>query len=152
MKLSEALASERVVLDLQSAGKVDALKELLGIVSHDLQLDDGQDLLRRILDREEVSSTAVNRAVAIPHARSPQIDGVVATLGIHRAGLDYDSPDGEPVHLIFLILSSEIATPAYLSVLGRTARIFHSEEVRASVLAAPTAEQILAAIADQEPA
>ncbi|MFP6643418.1 MAG: PTS sugar transporter subunit IIA [Candidatus Latescibacterota bacterium] len=107
---------------------------------------------QRVLDREAICSTAVNRGVAIPHARSPEIDGVVASLGIHRDGLDYNSPDDDPVHLIFLVLSSEIATPAYLSVLGRTARIFHREEMRRLVLNARSADDIIRAITDQEPA
>ena len=61
---------------------------------------------------------------------------MVAALGVSRDGLDYEAPDGAPVHLVFLILASPNATPAYLSVLGRTARIFHREEVRQEVLAA----------------
>lgn len=152
MKLSEALTPGRIVLDLSAADKVAALKELLDVAGASLDVADPSDLLRRVLEREAISSTAVNRGVAIPHARSPQLDGVVASLGICREGLDYDSPDGGRVHLVFLVLSSEISTPAYLSVLGRTARIFHRESVRTAVLEAESPDQVLQIIADQEPA
>lgn len=94
--------------------------------------------MQRVLDREAICSTAVNRGVA--------------SLGIHRQGLYYDSPDGLPVHLIFLVLSSEIATPEYLSVLGRTARILHRQDMRQQALAATSTQDVIRAIAEQEPA
>ncbi len=152
MKLSDALDANRIVLELSATDKVGALEQLLTVAGSALDLQDTAPLLQRVLDRESICSTAVNRGVAIPHARSPEIDGVVACLGIHRAGLDYDSPDGQPVHLVFLVLSSEISTPAYLSVLGRTARIFHRDAMRQRLLDAESAEAIMQAIADQEPA
>ena len=152
MKLSDALDPARIALDLSATDKVGALEELLALAGASLQLPDTQPLLSRILERENICSTAVNRGVAIPHARSPLVQGVVASLGIHRAGLEYDSPDGEPVQLVFLVLSSEIATPAYLSVLGRTARIFRRDEMRQKVLDADSAAQIIEYVAAQEPA
>ncbi len=152
MKLCDALNADRVVLDLAADDKVGALQELLSRAASALGLVDTGPLLQRVLNREAICSTAVNRGVAIPHARSAEIDGVVASLGLHRRGLDFGSPDGQPVHLIFLVLSSEIATPAYLSVLGRTARIFHREDMRLQILAAESPQDIIQAIADQEPA
>jgi len=152
MKLCDALDVDRVVMDLSAGDKAGALQELLAVAGVGLGLADTGPLLQRVLDREAICSTAVNRGVAIPHARSRDIDGVVASLGIHRQGLDFGSPDGLPVHLIFLVLSSEIATPEYLSVLGRTARIFHRQDMRQQTLAATSPQDIIRAIADQEPA
>jgi hypothetical protein len=84
MKLADALDCDRVVLDLSAGDKVAALKELLKVAGATLELTDTAPLLQRVLDREAICSTAVNWGVAIPHARSPEIDGVVASLGIHR--------------------------------------------------------------------
>ena len=117
MKLADALHRDRVVLDLSAVDKVTALQELLRVAAATLDLTDTGPLLQRVLDREAICSTAVNRGVAIPHARLP-----------------------------------EIATPAYLSVLGRAARIFHREEMRRLVLNAGSADDIIRAITDQEPA
>jgi fructose PTS system EIIBC or EIIC component len=152
MRLCNALAASRIVLELSAADKTGALQQLLTVAGLALGLTDTDPLLQRVLDREAICSTGVNRGVAIPHARSPEIDGVVASLGIHRAGVDFGSPDGQPVNLIFLVLSSEIATPAYLSVLGRTARIFHQQDMRQQMLAAESPEDVIRAIAEQEPA
>ncbi len=152
MKLCNALNADRVVLDLAADDKVGVLQELLSRAGSALGWVVTGPLLQRVLDREAICSTAVNRGVAIPHARALEIEGVVASLGIHRQGLDYNSPDGQPVHLVFLVLSSEIATPAYLSVLGRTARIFHREDMRQKLLAAASPQDIIQTIAEQEPA
>lgn len=152
MRLSDALSLSRITLDMKAGTKSSALEELLRLAAECLDLGDTGALRQRVLDREAICSTAVNGGVGIPHARSPEIDGVVASLGISRTGLDFDSPDGEPVRLVFLILSSEIATPAYLSVLGRTARIFRREEMRERILKAETPDAIIQSIASQEPA
>lgn len=117
MKLADALHHDRVVLDLSAVDKVTALQELLRVAAATLDLTDTGPLLQRVLVREAICSTAVNRGVAIPHARLP-----------------------------------EIATPAYPSVLGRAARIFHREEMRRLVLNARSADDIIRAITDQEPA
>lgn len=151
MKLSDALHPTRIV-HLQARTKSQALQELLTVAAASLGLPQTEDLMQRVLDREAICTTAVSRGVAIPHARSTQIDNVVATLGISRSGLDFNSPDGEPVHLVFLILSSEIATPSYLSVLGRTARIFHRDDMRQDILEIDDPGAIIQAIANQEPA
>ena len=153
MKLADALHRDRVVLDLSAVDKVTTLQELLRVAAATLDLTDTGPL-------RSGSSTA-RRSVPQPStggwpshtpARRRSTASVVASLGIHRDGLDYNSPDGDPVHLIFLVLSSEIATPAYLSVLGRTARIFHREEMRRLVLNARSEDDIIRAITDQEPA
>ena len=95
MKLSDALDPARVHLDLRATNKIESYQELLALAAASLQLSDTQPLLQRILEREAICSTAVNRGVAIPHARSPLLQGVSASLGIHRAGLlDYVRDDG----------------------------------------------------------
>ncbi|MBT4096233.1 MAG: PTS sugar transporter subunit IIA, partial [Gemmatimonadetes bacterium] len=111
-----------------------------------------EQLLKLVLEREELTSTAVDRGVAIPHTRSNRIEGVVVSLGIHRDGLDFGSLGGDLVHLVFLVLSADSSTPAYLSVLGRTARIFRRPQMLQSVLEAEDANQILQYISDHEPA
>ena len=151
MKLSDALAPDRIELDLSSTQKIPAIEEMIALMARSLDLPPGDTILQRVLDREAISSTGVDEGVGIPHARLEEIDGVFAGLGISRSGHDYESPDGQPVHLVFLILASTAATPAYLSVLGRTARIFNREEMRQKVLDATSAAEIISLIEQQEP-
>lgn len=152
MRLCDALTAERIVLDLQARTKDEAIAELIAVAATGGSVKETPEaLLKLILEREALTSTAVDKGVAIPHARSAQIDGVVVSLGIHREGLDFSSPDGSPVHLVFLVLSADTATPAYLSVLGRTARIFRRPQMLQSVMDADTVDDILTSIAAHEP-
>ncbi len=151
MKLSDALAPDRIELNLSSTERNRVIEEMIALMNRSMTLPDPDALLQRILDQEAIKTSGVDRGVAIPHARSDDIDGVVVALGISRSGLDFQSLDGQPVHLIFLILSSEAAMPAYMSVLSRTARIFHREEMMQKVLDAASPDEIIALIHDQEP-
>ena len=151
MRLSEALAAERIELNLKSSGKLAVIEEMIGVAGRSVDVGEVGPVVARVLERESLSSTAVDHGIAIPHAHCAQVDGVLAALGISRDGLDYEAPDGQAVHLVFLILASPKATPAYLSVLGRTARIFHREATRQEVLGAATAEDVLEHIARHEP-
>ncbi len=151
MKLSNALAPDRIELNLSSTVRNEVIKEMIALMNRSMTLSDPDVLFRRILDQEAIKTSGVDRGVAIPHARSDDIDGVVVALGISRPGLDFQSLDGQPVHLIFLILSSEAAMPAYMSVLSRTARIFHRPEMAQKVLDASSPDEIIALIRDQEP-
>ena len=151
MKLSDTLALDRVTLALSSTDKDGAIKELLDMLNQSVPLSDPEAVLKRILYEESIMSTGVGSGLGIPHARSDQVDGVVTALGISPEGIDYGSADGEPVGLVFLILSSVSAMPAYMSVLSRTSRIFDQEEMRNRVLAAESAEEIINLIRSQEP-
>ena len=151
MKLSDTLALDRVTLALSSTDKDGAIKELLDLLNRSAPLSDPEAVLKRILYEESIMSTGVGSGLGIPHARSDQVDGVVTALGISPEGIDYGSADGEPVRLVFLILSSVSAMPAYMSVLSRTSRIFDQEEMRNRVLAAESAEEIINLIRSQEP-
>jgi PTS system fructose-specific IIC component len=151
MKLSDTLALDRVTLALSSTDKDGAIKELLNMLNQSAPLSDPDAVLKRILYEESIMSTGVGSGLGIPHARSDQVDGVVTALGISPEGIDYGSADGQPVRIIFLILSSVSAMPAYMSVLSRTSRIFDQEEIRNRVLAAESAEEIISLIRSQEP-
>ena len=151
MKLCDALAIDRIELSLTSSDRDGAIRELIEMIGRSVQLPDPGALIGLILEQEAVKTSGVDQHVAIPHARSDDIEGVVAALGISGRGIDFRSLDGQPVHLIFLILSSETSMPAYMSVLSRTARIFEGEEIRRQVLGAASPDEIMEIIRTQEP-
>ncbi|MBT5146681.1 MAG: PTS sugar transporter subunit IIA, partial [Gemmatimonadetes bacterium] len=137
MRLSDAMSADRIILDLQATNKDEAISELIDLAAVSGGVEETpEQLLKLVLEREALTSTAVDRGVAIPHTRSNRIEGVVVSLGIHRDGLDFGSLGGDLVHLVFLVLSADSSTPAYLSVLGRTARIFRRPQMLQSVLEA----------------
>ena len=151
MKLCDALAGDRIRLSLTSACRDGAIRELIEMIGRSVRLPDPGALLGLILEQEAIKTSGVDQHVAIPHARADDVEGVVAALGISAEGIDFRSLDGQPVHLIFLILSSETSMPAYMSVLSRTARIFDREDIRRQVLEAASPGEIMEIIRAQEP-
>ena len=151
MRLSETLAPERI-LDLQSTEKIPAIEKIIDFLSSTVDLGDCEALLQHVMERESIGSTGVDKGVAITHAHCAQVRGVTAALGISRSGIDYGSPDGQAVKLVFLILSSPAAHDAYLGIMGRTARIFRNADVREAVMAAAGPSSIIDLIAREEPA
>ena len=150
MRLSRALSPERVELHLTSTEREPVLREMLAVVARSVDLTDREAILHDVVEREVLSSTAVDRGVAIPHASSGAVDGVVAALGISPRGLDYGAPDGHPVQVVILVLAEAASTPAYLSVLARAARIFGDPEVTRHVVEAATAEDAIDLIHQRE--
>lgn len=65
------------------------------------------DLVARVLDRERILSTGFGRGVAVPHAKHAAINRIVAAVGVSQRGIDFQSPDKQPVYLVFLLLSPE---------------------------------------------
>ena len=151
MKLCDALAKDRIELNLSGPDRDGAIREMIALIRQSVNLPDPDALLNLILEQEAIKTSGVDQDVAIPHARTDDIEGVVAALGISRAGIDFHSLDGQPVHLVFLILSSEASLPAYMSLLSRTARIFDHEDIRRRVLQAASPEEIIQFIRTQEP-
>lgn len=151
MKLSDALSGDRIELNLTSPGRDGAIREMIELIGRSVRLPDPGALLGLILEQEAIKTSGVDQHVAIPHARSDEIEGVVAALGISGEGIDFQSLDGQPVHLIFLILSSEASMAAYMSVLGRTARIFDREKIRRQILGAASPDEVMEIIRTQEP-
>ena len=90
MRLTDALSADRIVLDLQAQTKDEAIAELIHIAATGGDVDETPAQLQKlVLEREALTSTAVDKGVAIPHARSGRIKGIVVSLGIHRQGLDF---------------------------------------------------------------
>jgi nitrogen PTS system EIIA component len=98
---------EAVIPDLNAGTKHDAIGQLVAALVRAGAIPAAQEaeILAAVLHREELGTTAIGRGVAVPHARHPAITKVVATIGFSPAGMDFDSLDRKPVHLLVLVLS-----------------------------------------------
>jgi mannitol/fructose-specific phosphotransferase system IIA component (Ntr-type) len=146
MELSEALNVSRITLDLQSADKQAAIRELAQLAGEHGPLADVAGYVESVIEREFLLSTGVGRGVAIPHAQSGAATGLSCCLGVSRAGIDFESIDEEPVHIVCMIVAEEGSDAAYLLLLSRISRLFAQRHVRQQVLGATSPEDLLAAI------
>lgn len=127
--LSRLIDERYMIMDLLSNDKQGVLSELAQISLDNHLISDKEDLIRKLMEREGLTSTAVGNGIALPHLRKPSkeiINEPSIVIGISRAGIDFDSTDGKPTHLFFLILSdSEVV---HLRILSKLSSILREQK------------------------
>jgi PTS system nitrogen regulatory IIA component len=135
--LSDVLTPQRVLI-LESATKIEALRALADSLGTAPQIQDRDALLQGILYREELMSTGIGMGIAVPHVRLASITGPVMSAGICRTPLvDYESLDGVPVRLIFMIAAGQHQHAEYLRLLSSLSLRLKSEKLRDALISAP---------------
>jgi PTS system nitrogen regulatory IIA component len=148
MTVSDLLAEERILPDLVSVTKADVLVELSELMESSVPGSDSQAILGVIREREELNSTAIGSGVALPHGRLPGLDRVLAGFARSRAGVDFDSADGDSTHLFFILLAPDDSAAMHLKALAGISRLLKDEGFRSTLLATP-ADEILTLIQAQ---
>jgi fructose-specific phosphotransferase system IIA component len=102
-----------------------------------------EPILHKIKEREELESTGVIEGIAIPHARTEAVKDLLIIIGVIKEGLDFNSLDGKPVHLVFLIVAPEDAKQKYIKVLARISRMCRQEDFRKALLDSGTPSEVI---------
>ncbi|MCK5188169.1 MAG: PTS sugar transporter subunit IIA, partial [Deltaproteobacteria bacterium] len=148
--LSRQISPQRVVLNLVSRTKEDAIRELVQAVSTSNKIHDKEELFKRVLEREQIEATGIGEGVAIPHARTDAIEGISVCLGISRKGIDYGSIDDKPVHILLLLAASESAQEAYLNTLACAASLFNDKKFCQDIIGCTEPAQVLRLLMERE--
>lgn len=150
MKIEDILPEELVVPDLEARTKSDVLEELAGRVAGQYPELNRTRLVQALEDRERLNSTALGDGVAIPHGKLPGIRRVFAAFGRSRAGVDFQSLDGKPTHLFFLLVAPEDSAGAHLKALARISRLLKDQGFRERLLSAGDAAALYQTIRDED--
>jgi mannitol/fructose-specific phosphotransferase system IIA component (Ntr-type) len=140
--LQDLFVPARVKCRVEAEDKAEVFEELVDLLVTQYQLDCRDEILEAIKRREEKMSTGIKKGIAIPHAKTNFTRGVIGVLGISVSGIDYESLDGEPVHMLFLLVSSEEDAGTHLSVLKKIALIVENPDFYREVLAAGDPEKV----------
>jgi PTS system nitrogen regulatory IIA component len=107
MKLTDFVVPEAILPDVQVASKEDAIRSMVESLrqSGSIADDDAENIVAAILKREELGSTGIGNGVAVPHTKHPSVDKLIATVALAKGGVDFASLDGEPVYIMFLLVS-----------------------------------------------
>ncbi|MHC4398238.1 MAG: PTS sugar transporter subunit IIA [Planctomycetota bacterium] len=107
MKFADFVLSGAIRAELTAEDKESVIREMVQALSNagGIQKDEYERIVKAILKREELGSTGIGRGVAVPHTKHPSVDKLVGTVAISHEGVDFDSLDGEKVHLFFLLIS-----------------------------------------------
>jgi PTS system nitrogen regulatory IIA component len=120
---SEYFQAGTVVEGLESKEKFSAIRELLKKAPIISDFRDACLIEEAAIEREKVYTTGIGRGVAVAHGKTPCVEDTIILLGISREGIDFQSMDGEPVHLLFLIANPPEKCEEYLLALSTLARL-----------------------------
>jgi PTS system nitrogen regulatory IIA component len=150
MNLSDILNPAACVLDMAARTKKEALRELSGALAGTFEALDSNELLGLLLERENLGTTAMGDGVAIPHARLESLDRLLAGYGRSRSGIDFDSVDGKPTHLFFLLVAPGKEGSSHLLTLARLSRLLSKPDFRARLLEVESSQELLAVFDEEE--
>ena len=123
MVLGQIFSSDSVIVNLESTDKDELFAEMLEpLVAAHPELN-REEAFRALEERESKMTTGIMHGVAIPHAVVMTAKGIHGAIGISRSGIDYDSLDKSPVHLVFMILTAEGETERHVQVLKQLASV-----------------------------
>ena len=142
----DLVARRAMRLDLRAATRWDALAELCEAAAEQEGMPDGDALAAAVRAREETAGTAIGAGLAVPHARLTGLARPLVTFGRSVAGIEWNSPDGLPAHLVFLILTPADDQGLQVQILGALARAFSQEPLRQRLLAAPDPQEVWAVL------
>jgi mannitol/fructose-specific phosphotransferase system IIA component (Ntr-type) len=150
--LSELLTPERVRVPLQGASKQALLEELVGVLRDSGAVADAGAVLTAVQARERVLSTGVGCGVGIPHGRSESVPALAMAAGVTEAPVDFDSLDGQPVRVLFLLVGPDESAGLHVKALSRISRLVRKDEFRARLAGARSPGEFLAVLAEAEEA
>jgi PTS system nitrogen regulatory IIA component len=149
VRLSELLSPARIRVPLKAADKEGVLRELVEMVGNGgVALSD--EVLGAILERERQFPTGIGYGVAVPHGKTPALAALVVVAGTTPAPVPYETIDGEPVRLFFLLVGPESEAGAHVKALSRISRLVRREPVRGRLLGAKTPEEFYRALCEAE--
>lgn len=149
MKLLDILDKDSIEADIKSKGKKEVIKELAQMVS-DREGMDLDDLVTVLEEREKLGSTAIGDGVAIPHGKIKGLDQLVASFGRSVKGVDFESIDGKPTYIFFLLVAPENTAGIHLKALARISRLLKDKKFRENLLKAKTADELYEIIKEED--
>jgi PTS system nitrogen regulatory IIA component len=150
MKIEDILAPGLVIPALRASDKAGVLRELAALVAENHPEIDGARLVQALEDRERLNSTALGDGVAIPHGKLPGLKRVFAAFGRSPRGVEFQSLDGKPTRIFFLLVAPEDSAGAHLKALARISRLLKDESFRQRLLDAPDTAALYAIIQEED--
>jgi PTS system fructose-specific IIA component/PTS system nitrogen regulatory IIA component len=124
MRMSDFVVREAIIPELASANKEGVIREMVESLraAGYFKGSEPEDIVKAILKREQLGSTGIGRGVAIPHTKHTSVERLIGTVAISKPGVNFDSVDGEPVHVLVLLVSPQDRPGDHLRALENVAR------------------------------
>jgi PTS system nitrogen regulatory IIA component len=149
MKIQDVLLREAIVDDLKSQTKKGILEELVAPVAQIAGVNP-EELVRVLIERERLGSTGIGGGIGIPHGKLKDLDSLVLGFGLSRNGVDFESIDGLPTHIFFILITPENSTGLHLKLLARISRILKNDPFRERLMNAADGDDIFNIIKEED--
>jgi PTS system fructose-specific IIA component/PTS system nitrogen regulatory IIA component len=145
MKFQDFISATAIRANLEAEDKEGVIAELVTalVAAGQISADENSSILKAIMKREELGSTGIGRGVAVPHTKHPSVERLVGTVAVSAEGVDFNSLDGEKVHLFFLLISPPDRPGDHLRALENVSRQLRDETFCRFLKQAKSAEDIV---------
>lgn len=144
MKITDLLKKESICLNGNPGNKEETIREMVSLMEKGGNLNDVETYRETVFKREEEGTTGIGEGIAIPHGKTEAVTAPGLAAMVVPEGVDYDSLDGEPAHLIFLIAAPNTEDNVHLEVLSRLSMLLMDEGFRQNLMGAKSADEFLA--------
>jgi fructose-specific phosphotransferase system IIA component len=150
MKVSDLLKPEFIIPNVKSESKEEVINELIDLFKGDPRVEDLEKVRSAVLEREKVMSTGVGKGFAIPHGKTNAVKEIIGAFGRVPDGIDYDSLDGNPVQLIFLLVGKDNLISTHIKLLSRISRLMNKDDFRHRLIEANNSQEIIKLFSEEE--
>ncbi len=150
MKITDILNPEMVIADLKGTTKPDVLNELAKALTTRYKEISLGNLTAVLAERERLGSTAIGDGIAIPHGKLRGVTKIIGAFGRHVQGVDFDSLDGGPSQLFFVLVAPEDSASLHLKALARVSRLLKEGSFREHLIAAKDSAEIYRLIKEED--
>jgi PTS system nitrogen regulatory IIA component len=150
MKILDFLVEGAINVSLASDNKKDVLAELIEPLVKAGRVTDAKKMVEVLLEREELGSTGIGQRIAIPHGKSGVVKELSAAFGVSQQGIAYDSLDGEPVNLFFVLVAPEGSAGVHLKALARISGLLKDKFFKKALMQAASRADVIKVIESEE--
>lgn len=141
--LESLISPELIRLDLNFDDKMDAIETLLKLIDENGKIEDREQALNDLKEREEEATTGVGKGIGIPHAKTQAVTEPTVAFIRAENGVDFGAADGEPARLLFMLIFPEDSEEDYLDLLSDISRSLIHDDVRSSLLEASSEDKVM---------
>ncbi len=150
MKISRLLNTSNILVPITKETKEDALKEMIEVLVSSHSINNKEEIIHRVLDREKSVSTGIGYGIAVPHAKNSDIEKIKIVAGVSPNGISFEAIDDEPVYIIFLIASPKNAPDEHIQTLSAISKLTSYEQIRTDLKNAKNSDEFLQTLIDGE--
>jgi nitrogen PTS system EIIA component len=149
MKILDVLTGDTINVNLRARDKKGILDELVAPAAH-MAGASHEELVKVLLERERLGSTGIGGGIGIPHGKFRGLSSLILGFGLSRQGVDFESMDGRPTHIFFLLLTPENSAGLHLKLLARLSRLLKNEDFKRNLMQASCPDDVLNTIREQD--